>query len=774
MKGSNGDDMIDSTQERSDTVLQEAGNGVQSSENFINVLSMLCPNKGNNEEQQVAFDLERHLVAWVLLTRFDVENLEQAWDQYGPTLERFAVEILLKQEGGVVDHDDGRDDDQQLLSESSLDHQMVLRYLRLVAQVTSRLSSTSYPKALGQAIFHVWKPLSDVPLSVHMDVCFSLEVFLMADPVLSNALSLLETIWNRYRQEVERQGTHTKEETHTGMASKIRTEETSKNDLNKQEDQKVEQEWNIMGETLDQILDNKASDNVDDSLRSTSSHEPEDVRAYSLTAYHELILGIFSQEGIEEIIPASVIPSILQWTSHPVASLDKSLQMVWNEWFLTWITTRNTQQAASSSSSFGRILRQDPYNQALLGQPEMLAQLQHMLLSHVVSPPNAKRDDSSLRAMAWQAVVALVEVNGFDWILSSSLRNSGVSAPRVSSIASAQKLGSGTLLCTWIRLAAGELRIQLQPLVTSPEPRHGSTHSALGGWQATGLPTGHGCARLLQSVVRYLIQLADRPHLPMPLSGDALLHLRQSLEQALFTSVEYLSLITDRTTGNILDATMHDDRASLFHAILRLLGTLLMEVDIFDLLEKNHPIVTDMDNDDKDQQEEASSSPSVILNCLKRVLPIAEDPSLLPGLVHILGDAEDDYEKQKLLVDTLYEPMLDYLEWYWQNGATMTKALNPLDDTVAWACSCTELWVQLSSAKADSTTTSLVAQHRRRLCLAVLTWIQNILQTNDPSSRNYLSLVLGCYMTLSKDQSEPPKEHEKRVILRALQWCETG
>lgn len=563
-------------------------------------------------------------------------------------------------------------------------------------------------------------------------------------------------------------------------------------------------DWNMMRDTLDGIL---------------APDKNPDCHYYSWTAWNELILGIFTQEGTEDLIPAAMVPSLLEWiTSDPSQKSlmgGKNLRSAWNEWCLTWITTRSILQHASSPN---KNPANSLFHQALLRDPDSISRLQRMLMSHVISPgasSNNKGDESVSRAMAWQALVALVDVNGFEWMILKDTATTTVTPLPTT----AAKLGRATLLCTWIRLASGELRIQLQQLVaasTTPEEQQkhqpklsaSSVHST-GARQATGLPIGLACGRLLQSVVQYLIALADQPHIQMPLSGDALLHLRQSLEQTLWTAVEYLSLTTNTNTTtmstssllpSMMDTTLHDDRASLFHSMLRLLGTLLMEVDIFDLLEKNHPPLM-LENDDDGNWDHVtsssspSSSPVVILTCLQGMLPIAEDPSLLPGLVHILGDAEGDQDKEVLLLEYLYDPLLEYLEWYWQRGSTtMTSTTgrnNPtislllLDDTVAWACSSTELWVQLSvtaeqhnyKGRRAGTTNNSAAQpqqQRRRLCLALLTWIQQILQTSNPASRNYLALALGCYMTLSKDRMEPPKEHENRVILRALQWCEIG
>jgi hypothetical protein len=188
---------------------------------------------------------------------------------------------------------------------------------------------------------------------------------------------------------------------------------------------------------------------------------------------------------------------------------------------------------------------------------------------------------------------------------------------------------------------------------------------------------------------------------------------------------------------------------------IRLFGTLLMEVDIWDLTVKG-----------------AHASPEIILRCLEKTLPtVVEDYSLLPGLVNILGDAESEPKKQDQLVG-LWEPLVDYLEGFWQQD---TKALSErMDDTVAWACSCTELWATLDSAAVTSDT------KKRRLTMALIEWIQGVLQVGPielnqitlPKLQSYTSLVIECYMTLCKDREQPPREHESRVIVRALQLCE--
>jgi hypothetical protein len=696
------------------------------------------PSTGTSAGTEVSFALrERYLVAWVLLTRLDQDDLDRAWKEHHTVLESFAIDLLR------IDEDEEEEEEDKPPQQQRHEVELYL-YLRLVAQVTARL--TDYPGALGQAIFKAWKTTStssstahddsspsadtvDIDFSIdlhisntNMDVCTSLDKFLESDPAMADELGIVEYIWKIYINTTPSLLLDTNADPGADPSTAKTTTEPHKQQeaTTNKNDTKEEQEWNLMGQTLTSLLNKTHTD-------------------YSITAWHELILGLVQSHGTE-LWPDGLISSLLTWMAQPPPTVRPALRVAWHEWFLSLVQAR--------------LLQNNPtFRLLLLKDPKSVQQLQHLLLAHVISPDG----DPALRAMAWQTVVALVETSGWNWMMTTQQQQQQQQPGNT--------LGKATLLCTWIRLASGEWRIQLQ---TPPD-------SAL--WQATALPVGHGCARLLQSVVQYCVELSSSTVDPgassssscsMPLSHEALLHLRTSLEQALWTTTEYLSISTSSP----------EERTSLFHVALSLLGTLLMEVDIWDLLGQNNNITT----------TNRPQSPEPILECLQTILGDAQDPSLLPGLVHILGDAEDDAEKQgQLQALGIWEPLLEYLEWYWH--------CEWVDESVAWACPCTELWAAGASPA-----------QRRRLSLAVLAWIQHVLQqqpqpqqmvvsssdaedttstssssqqqganhttTNIPKS--HLSLALGCYMTLSQDRAEAPKEHESRVILRALQWCERG
>jgi hypothetical protein len=301
----------------------------------------------------------------------------------------------------------------------------------------------------------------------------------------------------------------------------------------------------------------------------------------------------------------------------------------------------------------------------------------------------------------------------------------------------------------------------------------GSIKSSSPAWQqATALPVGHACARLVIGVVHFLVQLQDNPHdgtststntriMPL-LNGDALWHLRESLQDSMYTTVEYLKYHQQEQQEYHSSSNTNDDDTSLSNSFLsisiRLLGTLLREVDIWQL------------------QDDASQKG--ILECLEGLL-LSEskdhDYSLLPGLVAVLVGAEGDTVKLAQLT-SLWDPLCDYLEGYWQRDpkqlAEKLRDNNGMSMSIAWACSCTELWVALDGRK----------ELRRRLALCMIEWIQSVLQAHDEWNVNglvsleqlqsYLSLAVGCYMALETGRDQPPREHESRVIFRALQVCE--
>jgi hypothetical protein len=437
-----------------------------------------------------------------------------------------------------------------------------------------------------------------------------------------------------------------------------------------------------------------------------------DTDYYSRAAWDETVMVMFQSHGTE-FLPEPVIPSVLTWISKSlkVKTLPISLRSVWFEWIMVLIQARISLQ--NDPSSFQFTLHRN-------GVPE---QVNHFLLANIVSPvSDTDFHSGSLRALAWQTVIGIVDECGWGWMF-----------PTTSSVSSYDgKLGCGTTLCTWIRLTSGEWRIQLQAE---------TSNSSSTGIHATTLPVGNACARMLMNVVDFCVELHEKSR--MNLSPDAIVHLRQSLEDSLVTTVEYLNTRREHKSDGLFSAVA-----------IRLLGSLLRETDIWSLLEKDQ------------------WTSQTVIECLKNLLGNGTDYSLLPGLVNVLAAADSDPVKQSQIA-CLWDPLLDYLEGFWQshNEDNLAQWLLELDDTVAWACSCTEFW-----ADGDVQTCNNTIPNKRRLQLSVVEFIQNVLPMSLPMARlqSYLSLAVGCYMTLSKEHQRPPTDHESQIIFRALQICETA
>jgi hypothetical protein len=148
----------------------------------------------------------------------------------------------------------------------------------------------------------------------------------------------------------------------------------------------------------------------------------------------------------------------------------------------------------------------------------------------------------------------------------------------------------------------------------------------------------------------------------------------------------------------------------LYSAMLSLFGTLLTEVDIFDLIHPNHVRITNLDDDSggrSSSTDDVAPSPQVILSCLNHVLPMVQDPILLPGLVHILSTVQDDGQgrtdpiKLELIQTLLKKSLLTYLECFWRTHSEQNVrkegSRRPLEDgqILEWALSCTELFSEL-------------------------------------------------------------------------------
>ena len=709
--------------------------------------------------ENVPFHSERCLVAWILLTRFDQDHLDRVWQNHSKILLDFAKQLLSSSKGGqqqaTTQLESSTSDEHGIATTtgSTSDDDLHFLYLRLIAQVSSRLSI--YPNEIGEVLFHTWVGACDNSeqgssfLKVHIDVLTSLDVWMMEltteNPFIAVELRVLERIWNIYLQSTK---------TATASSSSKQNDDEGTTDPGPS-GFKID-ESKMLQLTLSSIL--------------TDENQNDD---YSIKSWNDLVLAIFQSHG-HQLMPDSLLPVIIKTLDKTIApsriqdttttstSNQNQGRNAWHEWILSLIQTCVTTTATNNNQS----------SALFLNDPEAVHHLNKILLAHVVDPTMTNTTTTeSLRGMAWQTVSAIGENGGWRWSFREDQQNNNDTT-----------LGAGTTICTWVRLASGELHIQLQqelslytsssvplpstsPISTTTTTKASSSESNNSSLEATIhsassiLPISHACARILINVVQFCVQLEEEPH-RMPISSNSLLHLRQSLEQSLWTLVEYL-----QHQSQIMQVQTAVNNALFLPISLRLFGSLLMEVDIWDLLQRGS--VTSVEG------------PQQILNALMQALPMENMSSqyaLLPGLVHIIGDAESNLEKQQQL-QLLWDPYLsEYLISYWKDHKQV------IDDSITWACACTELWSDYYYASHNSINTNSenFEKNKRRLIVLLVDWIQTILLlqqrgvNNQAEMLSALSSVLGCYMALCKNRSQPPKQHESRVIVRALQLCEQG
>ncbi|GAX09627.1 hypothetical protein FisN_19Lh087 [Fistulifera solaris] len=226
------------------------------------------------------------------------------------------------------------------------------------------------------------------------------------------------------------------------------------------------------------------------------------------------------------------------------------------------------------------------------------------LMVCVVDPNDAH--DSSLRTLAWSSMAMSIQASGWDWILHSSVTC---------------RLGKAHTMCTFIRLAAGEWKIQLERSLQE---------ETLAEESSITLQT---CAQIIADGFTYLQQVAsDEDIMQRSFSPEASLHLRRSMEEAMHTTVEFL------TTE---DAVRFPDIAK---TAVRLFCPFLTEWDIF--LERNtetllHALAISVDfcKDDLSVQ-------NAIIAGLATVLASSEgDDSRIDALnqFHLLDDRLGDF-----------------------------------------------------------------------------------------------------------------------------------
>ncbi len=446
----------------------------QEDRNFKSLLSL----------QPLPFGHERFLVAWVLLTRLPQAQLDQAWENYGSDLDRFAHCLLTDLENGVDvfarSHEVSNNDGNNFFFRACC--------TRLIAQVTARLT-TIPSKELRRDVYSSWKHLS-APETVR-NVAETSSTKNEADILRFTTLPLCVDVYNAFVVWIDHDDALFESDLILNNLWKIPVVTCRRlTEIAEQEDGELERDtpkqmkpisleteravFNVFESVLGRNWDNNSgTDGLDEDMYTTANLQ-------------RLIFVIFE---LKETHCASLqlVRNILLWrTNNREEILDIELRILWDGWLLKVIRGRNNE------TSNGMNLFRDP---------EIMDAIQKICMAHAVSP-----DKNALRPMAWQAISHIMKIHGWRTIDKPSFEAS---------------------ICTWCRLACGEWKIQLEI-------------DGCSGFSDRSTILD-GCGNLIITIVQYLVDLHDQPHKAIPMRAESLLHLRQALEETLTLTSSYLS-----------------------------------------------------------------------------------------------------------------------------------------------------------------------------------------------------------------------------------------
>jgi hypothetical protein len=640
-----------------------------------------------------AYANERYLVALVLLTRLhDTDLYVTVWDSH-PELVSFCNGLLLVPapepvpvEGslGGRENDTGNDESLEL-------------YVRLIAQLVGRMPPSRLPKQvqeLSQVLVTVLdrrRKQKAVLGAVDVEIISSLNVWfeILEDDSITLLDGVLTTLWERY----------------SGLMKVNRTKVEAATAASESPSAQV-----TMTRTLTKLLD--------DGVDSDPSHEEKDFwKSWQVES-----TALFLRQGMrvgETKVPSFWLPALELWLQSELSGSKKNTE------------TSLPQITLATRRSWAQILLVCARNMALLTSFQIKMKqdvtldkdMARFILTCVASVQGSDSDE--LRSTAWSTTATLLQSCGWEWLLVGAVTTTSLGQDGKKS-----DFGKASSLCTLVRLAVGEWKIQLGLLVdescTLSEER---------------LLLVEACAQVLVEAVDFIVQMANRmdeaeadddddnnDKASLPLSADALIHLRQSLDEALHLAVQYMGLAEKRVLA--VDGP-----------VVRVLGTLLREFDAFE--------------QKKSVEDEEGNE---ILQALRVALDIHDvqcQEELLPCLVVVLASSEEDESKLTLLeeYELLDEPLVGFLESYWKQTTNLSS--------IEYAYQVVAKW----SSMAHISDTS-------RLLECIIGWIDRNGNTHESSPRSNeltsaLSTAIGCYVTLHGEKE--PGEPDATILQRAIQ-----
>jgi hypothetical protein len=602
-----------------------------------------------SSSQVIAYEHERFLVAWVLLTRLSQKHLDEAWGKHGNSLSIFVTHLLSDIE-----------------KTRRTDMLLYICYIRLVAQVTARLS-TLPSEQLRINLYKSWKYMStnvddnlfNSTIALNIDVCNTFIAWMEQDAFSFSSEVSLSDMWDAQVK----------------ISAKLIQLQQDDGTKKSMKNENISRETQSNSDDDDDDDDAMTMVNVLDSLLATSNDTEDDDLSYTASYLKRLIFGIFELQGTE-YASDELVTNILLWIDRngQEESISLDQKFGWHGWLMKYI---------------GESISNKKKRSTLLREPKEMHVIQNIMLAHVVSP-----DERALRAMAWQTIIQIIQGYGWSW----SEKSTSNVAP----------------ICTWCRLACGEWKIQLE--------------EELNLWSGSNRTSIlDGCGRLMLSVVQYLVDFEERPDIAIPLDTDGLLHLRQSLEETLYTTSAYL-ITSNVDTG--VEPTV----------VINLWSQLFSEIYL-------------------PNSEEGKNA----VTCFRKLLMASNDVTMMRALAHFLTTVHPKESSEQGLIDSI----IAYTERSWQTLATPSwLSLCHQHDEIYWACGATEILVDNQPERIHKITISM--QQAIRILVESL---QSVPSKRKEELLSYLRLVVESYVTII-DQCPNTDLTFKDILSRAIEILE--
>jgi hypothetical protein len=426
-----------------------------------------------------------------------------------------------------------------------------------------------------------------------------------------------------------------------------------------------------------------------------------------------------------------------------------------------------------------------PEQQAVVHRPLGSADIIVLDDSHNANQQQA--NNRVLRPLAWTCLTNLLQSEkiGWDWLLLME-----GTTKKSSSSSGSSSSNRGRHLTTLVRLAVGEWKIQLgYYLVAGENTEHDKNSSNQQQERQEDCETLIlVCGQSIVQTVQFIAQLADdvmdhdnddakRKAVPM-LSATSINHLRRSLDEALDAAVQYLGLHPEQ----------HGRVPQIDACAIRVLGSLLTEMNVFDQHQHRRPQSQQQGEGDSDENDNAT------LHALRIAMELTTKSNnttskassgggeristgkhegyhaLMPSLAYVLASAEGDEHCVQLLKDynVLDKEILPpFLHSFWDYQRQ--ENLEAFASIVPWCCQVIELYVgQVTVAETEGLQSDLIAWIRRVLRQLPLSSATPVSEQQQVLVKSLESAV-SCYVTL-QGETQPP-EPDFSIIQRALETC---